>query len=83
MCKIKGRGLVELVRSVLKLAVKVRGGTFPNMFKAVDQSQHTCPADQSEHSVLFRMRGFIETGTKQNFTDRLGRVELKQISKRK
>jgi len=28
MCKIKGRGLVELVSSVLSLMVMVRGGTF-------------------------------------------------------
>jgi len=26
--------------------------------------------------VLFRRRGFIETGTKQSVTDRLGREEL-------
>jgi len=34
------------------------------------------PVDQSEHTVLFRRRGFIETGTKQSVTDRLGREEL-------
>jgi len=49
----------------------VRGGTFPK-----HQSQHTASADQSEHIVLFRRRGFIETGTKQSVTDRLGREEL-------
>jgi len=43
-----------------------------------DQSQHTNPADQSEHSVLFRRRGFIETGTKQSVTDSLGREEPQQ-----
>jgi len=38
-----------------------RGGTFLK-----HTPQHTDPANQSEHSVLFRRRGFIETGTKQN-----------------
>ncbi|XDV49752.1 hypothetical protein PO909_018940 [Leuciscus waleckii] len=56
----------------------VRGGTFPNTLEALDQSQHTAPADQSEHSVLFRRRGFIETGSKQSVTDRLGREEPQQ-----
>jgi len=49
--------------------VMVRGGSFP---------KHTAPADQSEHIVLFRRRGFIETETKQSVTDRLGREELRQ-----
>jgi len=35
-------------------------------------------ADQSEHSVLFRRRGFIETGTKQSNTDRPGIEVLQQ-----
>jgi len=43
-----------------------------------DQSQHTIPASQSEHSVLLRRRGFIETGTKQSIADRLGREEPQQ-----
>jgi len=45
-------------------------GHFPNALEALDQSQHTDPVSQSEHSVLFRRRGLIETGTKQNITDR-------------
>jgi len=43
------------------------------MLKAVDQSQHVGPADQSEHIVLFKRRGI-----NQNVTDRLGREELQQ-----
>jgi len=42
------------------MAVMVRGGTFPKHARCVDKSQHTDPADQSELSVLFRRRGFIE-----------------------
>ena len=56
----------------------VRAGHFPNTLEALDQSQHTDPADQSEHSVLFRRRGFIETGSKKSVTDRLGREEPQQ-----
>jgi len=44
-------------------------GHFPNTLEALDQSQLTPPADQSEHSVLFRRRGFIETRSKQSDTD--------------
>jgi len=46
-----------------------RAGHFPNTLGALDQSQHTDQANQSEHRVLFRRRGFIETGTKQGVTD--------------
>jgi len=35
-------------------------------------TQHTDPAEQSEHTELFRRRG----GTKQSVTDRLRREEL-------
>jgi len=62
MHRIKGRGLVELVSSVLNISQT--------------QSQHTVPADQSEHSVLFRRRDFTETGSKQSVTDRLGIEEV-------
>jgi len=31
----------------------------------VSNSQHSGPANQSEHIVLFRKKGFMETGTKQ------------------
>jgi len=51
------------------------------LVELLDQSQHTAPADQSEHIVLYRRRGFIETGTKQSITDRLGREELQQWRK--
>jgi len=51
---------------------------FPNTLEAIDQSQHTNPAGQSELIMLFRRRGFVETGTKQSVTDRLGREELQQ-----
>jgi len=44
-----------------------------NTPEVVDQSQHICPADQSEHNSHFRSRGFIAEGTKQSVTDRLGR----------
>jgi len=40
-----------------------------NTLEVVHQSQHTGPADQSEHIALFRRSGFIETGTKQSVTD--------------
>jgi len=53
-------------------------GARPDPFEAFDQSQHTGPADQSEHIALFRTRGFIETGTKQRVTDRLRRELLQQ-----
>jgi len=56
----------------------VLAGHFPNTLKAVDQSQHAGPADQSEYIEFFGRRGFIETGTKQNVSDRLTREELQQ-----
>jgi len=40
------------------------------MLNVLDQSQHTTPANQSGGG----RRGFIETGTKQIVTDRLGRA---------
>jgi len=55
-----------------------RGGTFPKHTGLVDQLQPTAPADQSEHIALSRRRGFIETGSKQNISDRLGREEPQQ-----
>jgi len=66
---------------VLKLAVIVRMSHFSNKLKMVDQSQHSSPADQSEHTALFRRRGFIETGTKHSVTDRLGREVLQLCEK--
>jgi len=56
----------------------VRARHFPNTFETLDQSQHNDPANQSEYCVLFRRRGFIETGSKQSVTDRLGREEPQQ-----
>jgi len=53
--------------------VIVRSRTLPN-----DQSQHTGPTDQSEYSMLFRRRGFIETETKKSVTDSLRSEELQQ-----
>jgi len=75
MHRIKGRGLVELVSSVLNWQLWKGAGHFPNTLEVLDQSQHTDPADQSEHRVLYWRRGFIETGSKQSVTDRLGREE--------
>jgi len=67
MRRIKGRGLCELASGVLNWRLwKGR-----DISQTLDQSQHTAPADQSEYSVLFRRRGFIETGTKQSITDGL------------
>jgi len=43
----------------------VRGGTFPKHTQSTRPITAHCAADQSEDSVLFRMRGFIETGSKQ------------------
>jgi len=52
----------------------LKGVIFPNKLEAFDQSQHTGPANQSEHIVLFKQLGFIEKGTKKSVTDRLGKV---------
>jgi len=63
---------------VLRLDFYGKGRDIP---QAVDQSHHTGPADQSEHSVLFKRRGFIETGTKQYYrqTGRRGAATLENM----
>jgi len=55
----------------LKLAVIVRGVPFQK--QTVDQSQHTGPANQSEHTALCERRCFIATGNKKKVTNRLAR----------
>jgi len=69
----KRQGLVELVSSVLKLAVMVRGVIFPKHTK-----RFTNHNNQSEQIELFKRRGFVETGTKRSIADRLRREELQQ-----
>jgi len=42
--------------------VLVRGVTFRNMLKTVNQSQHYDSSDQSEQIVVFKTRSFTQTG---------------------
>jgi len=56
----------------------VKGRDWQNMFKSVDQSQHTGPADQSKHIAILGRMGFMETRTKWSDTDRLGIEMLQQ-----
>ncbi len=60
----------------IKLAVRVRGVSFPEHTLMVCQSQCTGPANQSKHISCLGWGGFIETGTKQGIWNRLGRDEL-------